>query len=513
MLKLRTIKLGAIVFLVSLVFSLSLVYAYQYYFATSTHQIQAGLVLLGATITVPDNYPTIQEAINVASDGDTIFVRNGTYVENIVVNKSISLIGEDQEITLINSGGTVIWIHESDNVNICNFTIQGGSRGIDCSKSSGLRISNNIITGCNGRGIVTSDVSGRILNNTLTENWIGFLIKNSHNLILEDNQILNNSFNFGIINCQLSSLTNISIDYSNTVNGKPIHWLLNQHNIVVNASTFPDIGYLAFINSTGILIDNITLTCNYQGILLAYSSNCTIQETTIDYNYLGVELFQSNLNDLTHNYIAHGWLGVELKGAHNNTIIDNTVRENVDMGIGLSYSHNNTLTYNIILDDQDGIIMSRSTGNIVTTNTITQNGCGLLSDVSEGNNIYHNNFLANSRHLFLYVSNNTWDNSCEGNYWSNYNGTDLDEDGIGDEYLPWEGVDNYPLMNPYWNLSDINHDLEVDIFDVVAACAAYSSNPIDSNWNCHCDITEPYGIINIFDIVIICSSYGEEYTP
>jgi len=110
--------------------------------------------------------------------------------------------------------------------------------------------------------------------------------------------------------------------------------------------------------------------------------------------------------------------------------------------------------------------------------------------------------------------NTTWDNGCEGNYWSIYNETDLNRDGIGDTPYIIDGnnQDNYPLMNPYWNPTDINHDLEVDIFDVVLACVAYSSTPSDLNWNCHCDIAEPYGVIDIFDIVMICSSYGEEYT-
>ena len=55
----------------------------------------------GETIIVPDSYPTIQEAINNANEGDVIFVRHGTYYENLVVNKSVSLVGEDRETTTI----------------------------------------------------------------------------------------------------------------------------------------------------------------------------------------------------------------------------------------------------------------------------------------------------------------------------------------------------------------------------------------------------------------------------
>jgi hypothetical protein len=135
---------------------------------------------------------------------------------------------------------------------------------------------------------------------------------------------------------------------------------------------------------------------------------------------------------------------------------------------------------------------------------------------SNGNVLYHNSFLADEGPNTMLIdefSVNVWDNGCEGNYWSSYNGTDLNSDGVGDTYVPWEGVDDYPLMNPYWNAGDIDHDLDVDIYDVVKAAAAYGSVSLDSRWNPHCDIAEPYGIIDIFDIVTIAVSYGEEYTP
>jgi len=69
----------------------------------------------------------------------------------------------------------------------------------------------------------------------------------------------------------------------------------------------------------------------------------------------------------------------------------------------------------------------------------------------------------------------------------------------------------YPY--PDWNLADINGDLKVDIFDVMLCANAYQATPSDPHWNPRCDLTEPYGKVDIFDIVTICISYGEEYTP
>jgi len=69
----------------------------------------------------------------------------------------------------------------------------------------------------------------------------------------------------------------------------------------------------------------------------------------------------------------------------------------------------------------------------------------------------------------------------------------------------------YPYPN--WNIADINWDLKVDILDVVLCANAYQATPSDPHWNPRCDIVNPYGIIDIFDIVMICASYGEEYTP
>jgi len=230
------------------------------------------------------------------------------------------------------------------------------------------------------------------------------------------------------------------------------------------------------------------------GIALYDACYCNISN-----NKFGSGVYPITLDNSSHNYIANnhihsgfcGWGVLLWVNCNDNTIRQNSISYS-EIGIFIMDSHNNTLDSNELSDNDHFVVI----------------------DGGSSNRIYHNNVIDTQYRPSIHGAPDTmWDNGCEGNYWSNYNGTDLDNDGIGDTYLPWEGVDNYPLMNLYWNPGDIDHDLDVDIFDVVKCGLAYGSNPSDPNWNPHCDIARPYGVINIFDIVTIAASYGEEYFP
>jgi len=91
--------------------------------------VNDGLAVVGNVITVPDDYSTIQLAINGAYAGDRIYVRPGTYRENIIVNKTVALIGEVAENTFIDGGGIGNVVSVSANsVEIRKFTIQNGGK-------------------------------------------------------------------------------------------------------------------------------------------------------------------------------------------------------------------------------------------------------------------------------------------------------------------------------------------------------------------------------------------------
>ena len=100
------------------------------------------------------NYSTIQDAIDAASNGNTVFVYSGIYYEDVIINKSINLFGEDKENTIVNgNGGEFVFNITTDYVNVSGFTIQNGSLGIEIFSGSNNIITDNIVKDNSNYGI------------------------------------------------------------------------------------------------------------------------------------------------------------------------------------------------------------------------------------------------------------------------------------------------------------------------------------------------------------------------
>ena len=137
-----------------------------------------------------------RQAIDAANDGDTIYVYSGTYYENIQIDKTINLIGEDKNTTIINGGGesNVVYII-ADYVNISGFTIVNStSSGIFVTHSDYVNISNNIIHHHteNGIWIYVSNYS-IIFKNHLYNNEAGIGVTCSTHIKILKNEIHNNT--------------------------------------------------------------------------------------------------------------------------------------------------------------------------------------------------------------------------------------------------------------------------------------------------------------------------------
>lgn len=113
-------------------------------------------------LTVPDDYPTIQSAISHASAGNTVFVKNGGYGENVVVNKPITLKGENNEKTIISGppggryGPTQAILVTANDVTITGLNVIGTIVGISVGNVNTTRIIGNIVAENNDLGISVS---------------------------------------------------------------------------------------------------------------------------------------------------------------------------------------------------------------------------------------------------------------------------------------------------------------------------------------------------------------------
>ena len=481
------------------------------------------------------DYATIQEAIDAPEtlDGHTIFVKAGIYYENVVVDKSLSIIGEDRFATIIDGGGTgkVVEI-SANNVTLRGFTVRNGEYGIsgynqdfvkvtDCNVTGnsvdGIRVgwSRWIVMNCtisnNGAGgiYIDSGYYNLIENNTFLSNWIGFRIylhpqwcgssspgnnilrnnafaNNTYGIelgwaggnVLRGNIMTNNNYSLGISGGSIYSLIS-DIDSSNIIDGKPVYYLVNQRNLIINSSTFPSIGYLGIVNSTNITVKDITLLKNKQGLLLAYTQNSTIINVTTSENHQGITLIESTDNVLVKSRASGNTVGIFLWRSDNNKITETTLLNN-EYGIRLWHSDNNTLYHNNFIE------------NLIQVNDTIRE------------------WLYPWQYYYHY-SKNIWDNSYPsgGNYWSDYTGVDVDANGIGDTpyVIDVNNTDRYPLIAPIttfdadvWNGTAYNVDIisnsSLSNFNIDTSGKTVSFNVTgEENQTGFCRITIPNVIV------------------
>jgi parallel beta-helix repeat protein len=156
---------------------------------------------------------------------------------------------------------------------------------------------------------------------------------------------------------------------------------------------------------------------------------------------------------VSNNNISNNDCGIWIRQLSSSNVISGNNLSSNKNGIYLYYSNNNMISGNNASSNKDyGIYLQYSSNNVISNNNASSNNLyGIyLYYSSNDNTIYHNIFLNNIGQVWS-DSVNVWDNGKEGNYWSDYPGQDLNEDGIGDTpyVIDVNNRDNYPLMGTF----------------------------------------------------------------
>jgi len=145
-----------------------------------------------------NHFNNIQDAINALDENGTIYVKNGIYYENLIINKSINLIGENSSTTIIDANGIddAIYISKKGKLNINNFAIQNSGNSSSPNNDAGIDIRSN---------------NNNIVDNLIYDNYYGIYSTQTQNNNFSKNTILSNS-NYGI---HLYTGSNSNIIYKN----------------------------------------------------------------------------------------------------------------------------------------------------------------------------------------------------------------------------------------------------------------------------------------------------------
>ena len=302
------------------------------------------------------DFTGIQDAIDNASDGDTIIVYFGIYYENVVVYKSVTLRGVGQPVVDAGGEGYAITL-SADGITLEGFYVSNSSW-----RGAGIKIiySNNTITGNNasnnnlGISLYTSS------NNTITgNNDDGIcLMHSSSNNSITGNNVCNNEYGIYIFKSSKNIITGntfvtdgifVQASYQNTVkdntvNGKPLVYLEDVSDYKVE-----DAGQVILVNCNNITVEGQDLSNTSVGIELWKTENCLISNNTISNNRYGIYLHHSSSNNIYLNNLIN-----------NTDNVDGTPSFSVNIWnspLEITYTYNGT-TYESYLgnywDDYDG---------------------------------------------------------------------------------------------------------------------------------------------------------------
>ncbi len=250
-------------------------------------------------------YQHIGDAIENATEGDTIYVFNGTYYENILVDKALLITGENKNTTIIDGmyNEFIIKIIK-DAVTIKNFTIRN-SGGYKSNAGVKIDAKDNLIVQCifyrTKTGIYVNETTNNEINNcTFYTNGEGIYLKSSQASYIR--------------NCFFShNALGINIEHSNQIKITNCYIHTNGIGLFFNDSSNIEISRCAVYNHND----------NQGGFYLGYCNNFTISNCNICHNGFGMKIeYSSNLNIIHSDFIWNTHSSMQLEQNLDDIVID-----------------------------------------------------------------------------------------------------------------------------------------------------------------------------------------------
>jgi len=379
--------------------------------------VRAATLYVGGT--GPGNLTTIQAAVDSASPGDTVFVYNGTYHEQVTIPKMLSLVGEGRNVTIIDgdSIGDVVYV-TANWVNITGFTVTNGSSlqysaGIELYWVSNCRVENSNVSGNGQTGIyldnshnntiadstfhlntyhgiyMNSSDNNTVLDSEFSRNGYGVYLNSSGNNTVAVNGASDNLFGI-VISGQSSGNRVADNNVSSNVNDGIRVEGPNSRNVIENNTAIGnEYGVDVRISDRGLIANN-TVTNNTYGIYLWFATYGLVENNTLLNNTRGLSLVYSSNCTVDGNTVLDGvGEGILLQFSQDNTVMNNNASRNFQ-GIGVSSSDRNNISHNHVIANQEGIFSFDSHGNVISNNTLIANYNGIAVFNSDGGTIADN---------------------------------------------------------------------------------------------------------------------------
>lgn len=340
--------------------------------------LQAGRAQM-VRVSPTDAITSVQEGIERAEPGDTLMIEEGKYTEyGITVDKKLTILGNGKVIIDGDRKGFVMTI-TADDVTVKDIELKHSSTSFMEDYAA----------------ILVQETDNTVIENvTLTENYFGIYLAKSSNAVIKNNHIT-------------------ATGVRETKSGNAIHlWYSKDVTIENNyVAGHRDGLYFEFVEGATIT-DNISEKNIRYGIHFMYSDNCRYEENTFRDNGGGVAVMYTSNVEIVNNRFEEN-------------------RGSSAYGMLLKEINRSIIAGNDFYNNSVGLYIEATSRNEIRHNTFRQNGWAIKLMANSTDNVFtKNNFIANSFEVATNSRKNY--NEFNNNYWSRYEGYDLDRDGIGD---------------------------------------------------------------------------------